>query len=36
LAAAERVLEKDISPAIRKIGIRWPEQQAPDDRRSKT
>jgi predicted anti-sigma-YlaC factor YlaD len=36
LAAAERVLEKQISPAIRKIGIRWPEQQAPDDRRSKT
>jgi predicted anti-sigma-YlaC factor YlaD len=36
LAAAERVLEKEISPAIRKIRIHWPEEQAPDDRRSKT
>ena len=36
LTAAERVLEKEVSPAIRKIRIHWPEEQAPDDRRSKT
>ena len=36
LTAAERVLEGEVSPAIRKIRIQWPEEQAPDDRRSKT
>jgi hypothetical protein len=35
-AAFERVLGGEVSPAIRKIGIQWPEPPAPKDRRSKT
>ena len=35
-AAFERVLGGEVSPAIRKIGIQWPEPTAPEDRRSKT
>lgn len=34
--AFDRVLGGEISPAIRKIGIQWPERPAPQDRRSKT
>ena len=34
--AFERVLGGEVSPAIRKIGIQWPEPSAPEDRRSKT
>ena len=34
--AFERVLGGEISPAIRRIGIQWPERSAPQDRRSKT
>lgn len=36
LAAGERVIEDEVSPAIRKIRIQWPEEDPPDDRRSKT
>jgi len=35
-AAFERVLEGEVSPAIRRIGIQWPETGSPADRRSKT
>jgi anti-sigma factor RsiW len=35
-AAFERVLGEEVSPAIRRIGIQWPEKPSPDDRRSKT
>jgi len=35
-AAIERVLGGEVSPAIRKIGIQWPETRSPADRRSKT
>jgi anti-sigma factor RsiW len=35
-AAFERVLGGEVSPAIRRIGIQWPEAPSPDDRRSKT
>ena len=34
--AFERVLGGEVSPAIRRIGIQWPERSAPQDRRSKT
>jgi hypothetical protein len=35
-AAFGRVLGDEVSPAIRRIGIHWPERSAPQDRRSKT
>jgi len=35
-AAFEQVLGGEVFPAIRRIGIQWPERSAPQDRRSKT
>jgi len=34
--AFERVLGREVSPAIQRIGIHWPERPAPQHRRSKT
>jgi anti-sigma factor RsiW len=35
-AAIERVVEGEVSPAIRRIGIQWPQTKVAVDRRSKT